>query len=109
MVAVASRVLDLVASQDFLAEVRATGEYLGQRLSELGRAHGLTPRGRGLLWALVLPSERGPDIVEACFARGLLINAARPNVLRFMPSLRVTRAEIDEFVEILTAALGAPS
>jgi acetylornithine/N-succinyldiaminopimelate aminotransferase len=43
--------------------------------------------------------------VKRCFDAGLLLNPARPNVLRFMPSLRVTRAEIDEMTDILSAAL----
>ena len=32
---------------------------------------------------------------------GLLINAPRPNLLRFMPALNVTRAEIDQMISML--------
>jgi acetylornithine/N-succinyldiaminopimelate aminotransferase len=88
-----------------LARVRAAGAYLQQRLSGLCAEHGLGLRGRGLLWALVLPDARASQLVEACFSGGLLLNAPRPNLLRLMPSLRVSDAELDEMVAILERAL----
>ena len=44
-------------------------------------------------------------LVARCFADGLLLNAPRPNLLRLMPSLRVSEAEIDELVALLEHAL----
>ncbi|MET0795061.1 MAG: acetylornithine transaminase [Polyangiaceae bacterium] len=105
MVAVASRVFDVVASEPFLLRVRATAHYLEARLTALCQEHGFSLRGRGLLWALLLPSDGAESIVQACFSEGLLINAPRPNVLRLMPSLRVSESEIDEFVALLERAL----
>ena len=57
------------------------------------------------------PSVRWPpgaDELEA--ARhlqpvGLLLNAPRPHLLRFMPALTVTAAEIDRMIELLREAL----
>ena len=104
MTAVARRVFSIVASEAFLARVRATGRYLERRLEPLCTAHGLGLRGRGLLWALVLPENCAERIVRASFARGLLLNAPRPNLLRLMPSLRVSEAEIDEMAALLEQA-----
>ena len=59
----------------------------------------------GLLLAMSLPREIAPDIVAAAFACGLLLNAPRPDTLRFMPSLTVTPAEIDEMTAMLDEAL----
>lgn len=101
MVAVASSVFDVVSSEAFLSRVRSTGSYLEEQLKRICRAHGFGLRGRGLLWAVLLPDERAERIVHACFDAGLLINAARPNVLRLMPSLRVSESEIDECVALL--------
>jgi acetylornithine/N-succinyldiaminopimelate aminotransferase len=39
-----------------------------------------------------------------CLAQGLLVNAPRPNLLRFMPQLRVSAAEIDEMAARLSEA-----
>jgi 4-aminobutyrate aminotransferase-like enzyme len=37
------------------------------------------------------------------------VNAPRPDTLRFMPALTVSRAEIDEMLAILTVSLGEPT
>jgi len=105
MVAVARRVFELVSRAEFLAAVCARGRYLEQRLAPLCTEHGLGLRGRGLLWALVLREPSAEAIAVRCFASGLLINAPRPNLLRLMPSLRVSEAEIDELVSVLERAL----
>jgi acetylornithine/N-succinyldiaminopimelate aminotransferase len=60
-----------------------------------------TVRGRGHLFAIVLPADHAEAIRDRAFERGLLVNAARPNVLRFMPSLVVSEAEIAAMTEIL--------
>ncbi|MEI9952555.1 MAG: acetylornithine transaminase [Pseudomonadota bacterium] len=104
MVAVARSVFDVVSRPEFLATVRARGRYLEQRLAPLCEAHGIGLRGRGLLWALVLPEPSAEAIVAACFDDGLLINAPRPNLLRLMPSLRVSETEIDELASLLERA-----
>ena len=105
MIAAARSVFAVVSQPAFLARVRAAGAYLQERLSVVCREHGLALRGRGLLWALVLPDARGSQVVEVCFSGGLLINAPRPNLLRLMPSLRVSDAEIDQLVAILQGAM----
>jgi acetylornithine/N-succinyldiaminopimelate aminotransferase len=105
MIAAARSVFSVVSQPAFLARVRAAGAYLQERLSVVCQEHGVTLRGRGLLWALVLPDARAERVVQACFSGGLLINAPRPNLLRLMPSLRVSDAEIDELVAILQGAM----
>jgi len=105
MVAVARSVFRTVSSVDFLANVRSRARYLEERLHQSCRARGIGLRGRGLLWALVLPEPNAEAIVARCFEDGLLLNAPRPNLLRLMPSLRVSEAEIEEFMQLLTGAL----
>jgi acetylornithine/N-succinyldiaminopimelate aminotransferase len=89
--------------------VRARGEYLKQRLLELSEKHGLKgERGCGLLRALILDDDRGPAIVKAALEmdpQGLLLNAPRPNLLRFMPALNVSEGEIDQMIEALDVLL----
>jgi 4-aminobutyrate aminotransferase-like enzyme len=46
-------------------------------------------------------------IVAACMERGLLVLTAGDNVVRFVPPLVVTEAEVDRAVEIVEAALKA--
>ncbi|AEV24448.1 acetylornithine/succinylornithine aminotransferase [Azospira oryzae PS] len=111
MTAVGAAVLEVLTAPGFLAEVAAKGEYLGAGLQRLSDRLGLRgERGQGLLRALLLADERGPAIVEAARERGpegLLLNAPRPHLLRFMPSLTVSREEIDQMLAWLEELLRA--
>jgi len=106
MAAVGCAVLQAVLAPGFLDTVAATGAYLAARLralsDELG--HGEV-RGRGLLLALALKDLDAGKVVQAALDRGLLINAPRPDSLRFMPSLTVSRDEIDQMMGLLRESL----
>ena len=106
MAAVGCAVLETVLAPGFLDTVAATGAYLAARLralsAELG--HGEV-RGRGLLLALALKDLDAGKVVQAALDRGLLINAPRPDSLRFMPSLTVSRDEIDQMMGLLRESL----
>ncbi|GAB2180617.1 acetylornithine transaminase [Denitratisoma sp. agr-D3] len=105
MAAVGLAVLDTVLEAGFLERVRANGDYLAHRLQTLAEETGHEgERGSGLLRALVLADERGPALVEAArklAPEGLLLNAPRSNLIRFMPALNVNREEIDQMLEML--------
>ena len=105
--AVGCAVVETVAQPEFLESVASNGSYLMARLralaGELG--HGEV-RGRGLLQALELKGQDAKKVAAAGLDYGLLVNAPRPDTLRFMPALTVTRDEIDEMLAILTASLG---
>jgi len=106
MTAIGNAVVETVASPAFLADVAAKGEYLAQRLRELSArlGHGEV-RGRGLLLALELKGTDAGKVSRSAMDRGLLLNAPRPDALRFMPALNVTRAEIDEMLGLLESVL----
>ena len=87
--------------------VVATGTYLTDRLRAIAaeRGHG-DVRGRGLLLALELKGQDAKKVAAAALDQGLLINAPRPDTLRFMPALTVSADEIDEMIARLEASLG---
>jgi acetylornithine/N-succinyldiaminopimelate aminotransferase len=104
--AMGAAVLRTVSAPDFLEQVVRNGDYLRVRLEELSARHGHRGvRGRGLLLAMVLAAPRATEIVDRAFAEGLLVNAPRPDVLRFMPALNVTRHEIDHMIRMLDRVL----
>lgn len=109
MAAVGNAVIDVVSQPDFLAEVTAKGDSLAQRLRELSARRGFAgERGSGLLRALDLGRPIAAQVVDAARAlepEGLLLNAPRPSLLRFMPALNVTREEIDRMVAQLDGVL----
>jgi acetylornithine/N-succinyldiaminopimelate aminotransferase len=106
MAAVGCAVMDTVNTPAFLANVRETSAYLVERLRALSASHRHGDvRGRGLLLALALARGDSAKIAAAAFDRGLIINAPRPDTLRFMPALTVTRDEIDEMIARLSPCL----
>jgi acetylornithine/N-succinyldiaminopimelate aminotransferase len=109
MTAVGAAVLKSVLAPGFLENVRSNGAYLDQRLQALIGQNGIVgTRGLGLLRALVFEREVTPAIVQAARdlrPTGLLLNAPRPDLLRFMPALNITREEIDRMIELLLLAM----
>ena len=109
MTAVGVAVLDALLAPGFLQSVKDRGDYLRQGLLRLSEQHGLHgERGEGLLRALQLGKDIGPQLVEAgrnLAPLGLLLNSPRPDLLRFMPALNVTVAELDQMLALLSALL----
>jgi acetylornithine/succinyldiaminopimelate/putrescine aminotransferase len=103
--AAALAVLDAIEAPDFKDTIARRSTHLARSLARIADRHSAELRGRGHLWALELDSESARAVADACFARGLLVNAAQPSVVRIMPSLRTTDEEIDEMSMLLDAAL----
>ncbi|MFY3680647.1 acetylornithine transaminase [Achromobacter xylosoxidans] len=99
MAAVGVAVFDALAAPGFMESVNARAKQLSEGLLALSAKYGMKgERGMGLLRALVMDRDDGPAIVEAArnlTPNGLLLNAPRGNLLRFMPALNVTAEEID--------------
>jgi acetylornithine/N-succinyldiaminopimelate aminotransferase len=107
MCAVGLAVTQAVAQPGFLKSVTETGNHLAGELQRISARHGLGEvRGRGLLLALDLKLPIAGTIVALALEGGLLLNAPRPDTLRFMPALNVTPAEIAEMITRLDAILG---
>ena len=106
MCAVGLEVLDVLSHPTFLADVRANGALLRRGLEELSVREGLGEvRGDGLLLAMELNDDIAPAMVRECRAHGLLVNAARPNCLRFMPRLNSTAQEVHQGLGTLSAVV----
>jgi len=95
-----------LSAPGFLEAVARRGALLKSALETLGVASGIVEvRGQGLLVAARLASADAERVRDAAFDAGLLVNAPRPDVLRFMPSLRVTDDEIASMLELLEGVL----
>jgi acetylornithine/N-succinyldiaminopimelate aminotransferase len=106
MASVGCAVVEQVTQPGFLARVTEAGEHLRAALQMLSRKHGGGEvRGRGLLQALNLGRDISAQVADAALERGVLLNAPRPDSLRFMPSLTVTDEEIDQMIEVLDDVL----
>jgi acetylornithine/N-succinyldiaminopimelate aminotransferase len=107
MCAAGLAVLNEVGQPDFLKSVTDNGLHLASELQRISARHGLGGvRGQGLLLALDLKRPIGAAVVACALEEGLLLNAPRPDTLRFMPALNVTREEIALMIAQLDAILG---
>jgi acetylornithine/N-succinyldiaminopimelate aminotransferase len=107
--AAGNAVLDVVADEDFLASVRHKALLLKQRLAEIADRHGAViedVRGEGLLVGLKckVPSAK---LVAALLREHMLSIGAGDNVVRLLPPLIVSEAEIAEACEKISAACTA--
>ena len=101
--------LDVIDDQDLLARVRALGAHLSERLGELDGVAEV--RGRGLMAGVTLADALdAADIAARALDAGLVLNVPGPGMLRFLPPLVISSAEVDEAVSKLAGALAdAPS
>ena len=99
-----AKVLDLFKEQNILANVNETGAYLYEKLDALTakydqiRAH----RGIGLMQGLECDMPVN-DIIHKAIEKGLLLINAGTNIIRFIPPLIVSKADVDKMIEIVDA------
>ena len=106
MAAVGCAIMDTMLGTGFLQEVQARGDYLVKLLAALSSRRSLGEvRGRGLLVALDLKRDIAANVVEVARDDGLLLNAPRPNLLRFMPALNLSQDETDLMLSMLEDVL----
>ena len=112
--AAAVAVLETVREPEFLARATSLGETLRDRLDALAGRHAEIGEVRGLGPMIGFElTERTPDlaksIVDAAFERGLLLLSCGlyGNVIRLLPALTISDAELDEGLGLLEESLAA--
>ncbi len=107
--AVGNAVLDVVLADGFLEAVRARGIGLAQKLARLRDEHPSViaeVRGQGLMMGLKcrVPNT---EVIAAALDERLLTIGAGDNVVRLLPPLIVSEADVGEAVERLDRACRA--
>ena len=100
-------VLDAVANEEFLADVRAKGDRLMARLEQfIGNYPDLfdSVRGKGLFIGLKMKVEPRAFVAHMRDNHQLLTVSAGDNVVRVLPPLVIDDSHMDEFMEKLSAA-----
>ncbi len=102
-------VLDIFEENKVLENVREVAPYLEQKLKETVEAYDFLKeeRGLGLMRAIVFDTDKKKpgDVVKAALSKGLVLITAGTDVIRFLPPLVITKADVDEMAEKLSAAL----
>ena len=104
--AAALAVQEAFDNEGVLENCREQGEYLRRQLGELGKKYPFVKgvRGMGLMIGVVLDREAA-TLAGLCLKRNLVVLTAGETVLRLLPPLNLTRAEADEGIGKIAAAL----
>lgn len=107
--AVGGKVMDIVADEEFLAEVNRKAGHLRQGLEGLVALHPQVfeeVRGSGLMLGLKC-RVTNMDVVNKAYDNELITVPAADNVVRLLPPLTLSMAEIDEALTRLTTVATA--
>ncbi|MDB5248764.1 MAG: acetylornithine aminotransferase [Segetibacter sp.] len=97
--AAALAVLEVIERENLIDNAKETGEYL---LSQLQQIKGIeNVRGRGLMIGFNVPIELKDLKKNLLHNHHIFTGEAKPNVIRLLPSLAITRSEVDEFINAL--------
>ena len=88
-----------------MEHVQRAGAHLETRLREMQKKHPaiVEVRGAGLMWGLELSMDAGP-VYDAAIRHGVLVNRTAGKVIRLLPPLVITEAELDRAIGLLDAA-----
>jgi acetylornithine/N-succinyldiaminopimelate aminotransferase len=109
--AVGAKVMEIIADDAFLADVNRKAGTFRQSLESLVASHPTVfeaVRGTGLILGLKCKALN-TDIVKAGYAAGVLTVPAADNVIRLLPPLNITDADIAEGIRRLDQAAGQVS
>lgn len=100
-------VLKYIIDNNISENVKDTGQYFISGLKKLKEKYSFVTevRGTGFLLAIAFDSDIAADLVQSCLERGLLVNAVKPDALRFMPPLIATKKDIDKALVIIDEVL----
>jgi acetylornithine/N-succinyldiaminopimelate aminotransferase len=96
-------VLEVIEQEDLIENAKTLGEYLMTELKEIDELKNV--RGKGLMIGFDVPEEI-KDLKKALlFRQHIFTGEAKPNVIRLLPSLAITKVEVDAFLDGLKEAI----
>ncbi|MEZ5251926.1 MAG: aminotransferase class III-fold pyridoxal phosphate-dependent enzyme [Ilumatobacteraceae bacterium] len=111
--AAASKVLEILESEQLVERSRTMGEVLGSRLSGAldGQRYVRDIRGRGLFYGVEIGANRDAVVMAAIEAQAVgvpgRLRSGAERAIMVAPPFVVSEAEIDQLVDVLRASLGA--
>lgn len=104
--AAAVKVFELFDSLKVLDNVKEVGSYLASELDKIVAEYDVATerRGMGLIQGLQL-SVNPKDVIANALDNGLILFSAGTNVIRFVPPLVITKADVDEMIVRLKKSL----
>ena len=101
--AAALAVLEIIEQDNLMANAETVGNYLVEELKKLPNIKEI--RGKGLMIGIELPEELKDVKRNLLFKHKIFTGEAKPNVIRLLPALNITKVEADIFLEALKSEL----
>lgn len=101
--AAALAVLEIIEQDKLMDNAAAVGSYLIAELKKLPNISEV--RGKGLMIGIVLPEELKDVKKNLLFKHKIFTGEAKPNVIRLLPALNITKVEADMVLEALREEL----
>jgi len=98
-------VLEVMEHDNLMQNAAEVGGYLIEELKKF--PHVKEVRGRGLMIGIELPEELAHAKKDLLFKHHIFTGEAKPNVIRLLPALNLTKAHADRFLEAFTTVLKA--
>jgi acetylornithine aminotransferase len=102
--AAALAVLEVMEEEKLMNNAKTVGDYLIEELKKLPNIKEV--RGRGLMIGIDLPEEFNMVKKNLLFKHKIFTGEAKPNVIRLLPALNITKTEADIFLQAIKTELG---
>lgn len=103
--AAAIAVVEVIKEEGLVANAAEKGAYLIDELKKFDRIKEV--RGKGLIIGIELPEELNQVRKDLLFKDRVFTGEAKPNVIRLLPSLAISKESIDHFLESFSNRLKA--
>ena len=103
--AAALSVLEIIEEDALMKNAAAVGDYLIEELKKLPKIKEV--RGRGLMIGIDLPEDMKDVKRNLLFKHKIFTGESKPNVIRLLPALNITKTEADMVLAALKIELGA--
>lgn len=103
--AAALGVLEVMEEENLVEMARQRGMYIKNRLKSIDGIENI--RGRGLMIGFDVPAALKDLRKKMLYDFNIFTGEAKPNVIRLLPSLAITKKQTDEFLDALKEAIEA--
>jgi len=102
--AAALAVVEVLEQEDLVEKAKQRGQYLINMLKKIDGIENV--RGMGLMIGFDVPAELKDLRKNLLQQHNVFTGEAKPNVIRLLPALSISRKQMDEFIEVLQEAIG---
>ena len=96
-------VLEVMEKENLIENAARMGDYLITALKSIEKI--IQVRGRGLMIGFDLPEDKSKVRADLLFGHRIFTGEAKPNTIRLLPSLALSKAEVDIFLTALNESL----